>query len=100
MPFAPGSFTAISCLVAFFFFPEPVAALHEMRRVLEPSQGRVAIMTTSPKAKGTPAAPYPVATRGRFYTDEELVRLSLEAGFSSARIAHREPWAQLLIAKP
>ena len=57
-------------------------------------------MTTSPEAKGTPAAPYPVATRGRFYTDEELVGLPLEAGFSSARIAHREPWAQLLVAKP
>jgi hypothetical protein len=68
--------------------------------VLEPSRGRVAIMTTSPEAKGTPAAPYPVATRGRFYTDEELVRLPLEAGFSFARIAHREPWAQLLVANP
>jgi SAM-dependent methyltransferase len=100
MPFASGSFTAISCLVAFFFFPEPVAALREMRRVLEPSRGRVAIMTTSPEAKGTPAAPYPVATRGRFYTDEELVRLPLEAGFSFARIAHREPWAQLVVANP
>jgi SAM-dependent methyltransferase len=100
MPFADGSFTAVSCLVAFFFFPDPVAALREMRRVLEPSRGRVAIMTTAPEAKGTPAAPYPLATRGRFYADDELVRLPLEAGFSSARIAHREPWAQLLVAHP
>jgi hypothetical protein len=44
--------------------------------------------------------PYPLAPRGRFYTDDELVRLPLEAGFSSARIAHREPWAQLLVAQP
>lgn len=100
MPFADGSFTAISCLVAFFFFPDPVAALREIRRVLEPARGRVAIMTTAPEAKGTPAAPYPLATRGRFYADDELVRLPLEAGFSSARIAHREPWAQLLVAHP
>ena len=70
------------------------------RRVLEPAQGRVAIMTKAPEAKGTPAAPYPLATRGRFYADDKLVRLPLEAGFSSARIAHREPWAQLLVAHP
>jgi hypothetical protein len=71
-----------------------------MRRVLEPARGRVAIMTMSPEAKGTPAAPYPLSTRGSFYTDDELVRLPLEAGFSSARIAHREPRAQLLVASP
>ncbi len=100
MPFADGEFTAISCLVAFFFFPDPAAALREMRRVLDPERGRVAVMTTAPEAKGTPAAPYPLASRGRFYSDEELERLPLEAGFRSARIAHREPWAQLLVAQP
>jgi ubiquinone/menaquinone biosynthesis C-methylase UbiE len=100
MPFADGEFTAISCLVAFFFFGDPVAVLREMRRVLDPERGRVAIMTTAPEAKGSPAAPYPLATRGRFYTDDELVRLPREAGFGKARIAHREEWAQLLIAQP
>ena len=100
MPFDDGAFTAVSCLVAFFFFADPVAVLREMRRVLDPERGRVAIMTTAPEAKGTPAAPYPLATRGHFYTDEELARLPLEAGFSSARLAHREPWAQLLVARP
>jgi SAM-dependent methyltransferase len=100
MPFADGAFTAVSCLVAFFFFHDPVAALREMRRVLDPTRGRVAIMTTAPEARSTPAAPYPLATRGHFYADDELVRLPLEAGFSSARIALREPWAQLLVAQP
>jgi ubiquinone/menaquinone biosynthesis C-methylase UbiE len=98
MPFADGEFTAVSCLVAFFFFPDPVRALREMRRVLDPERGRVAIYTTAPEAKGTPAAPYPLATRGHFYTDEELRRLPLDAGFGNARIAHREDWAQLLVA--
>jgi ubiquinone/menaquinone biosynthesis C-methylase UbiE len=100
MPFGDGEFTAISCLVAFFFFPEPVAALREMLRVLDPERGRIAIMTTAPEAKGSPAAPYPIATRGHFYDDEELRCLPLEAGFSVARIAQREEWAQLLVAQP
>ena len=100
MPFADGEFTAVSCLVAFFFFADPVAALPEMRRVLDPARGRLAIMTTAPEAKGTEAAPYPVATRGHFHSDEELLALAQEAGFAEARIAHRDPWAQLLAARP
>lgn len=100
MPFVGGEFTAVSCLVAFFFFADPVSALREMRRVLDPARGRVAIMTTAPEAKGTDAAPYPLATRGHFHTDAELVALAHEAGFSHAEIADRQPWAQLLLAHP
>lgn len=100
MPFADGEFTAVSCLVAFFFFVDPVAALREIRRVLDPERGRVAVMTTAPEAKGTPAAPYPLATRGNFHTDGELVALAREAGFREARITYRDQWAQLLVAQP
>jgi ubiquinone/menaquinone biosynthesis C-methylase UbiE len=100
LPFADGEFTAVSCLVAFFFFPDPVAALREMLRVLDPARGRIAVMTTAPEAKGTPAAPYPLATRGHFHTDEELVALAREAGFREARLAHRDDWSQLLVAQP
>ena len=99
LPFADGEFTAVSCIVAFFFFSDPVRALREMRRVLDPERGRVAIFTTAPEAKGSPAAPYPLATRGHFYTDDELVGLPLEAGFREARLTHREDWAQLLYAR-
>jgi ubiquinone/menaquinone biosynthesis C-methylase UbiE len=100
MPFTEREFTAVSCLVAFFFFAEPVAALREMRRVLDPERGRIAVMTTAPEAKGTPAAPYPLASRGHFHTDDELVALASEAGFGEARIAHRDDWSQLLVAQP
>jgi SAM-dependent methyltransferase len=100
LPFGDASFTAVSSLVAFFFFPEPVQALREMRRVLDPVRGRVAIYTTAPEAKGTEAAPYPLASRGRFFTDDELVELARTAGFGIARIGFREPWAQLLVAQP
>jgi SAM-dependent methyltransferase len=100
LPFEAGSFTAVSSIVAFFFFPDPVQALREMLRVLDPGKGRIAIYTTAPEAKGTMAAPYPLATRGRFYTDDELVALAREAGFGRANIAYREDWAQLLAAQP
>jgi ubiquinone/menaquinone biosynthesis C-methylase UbiE len=100
LPFGDGEFTAVSSIVAFFFFPEPVRALREMHRVLEP-HGRLALYTTAPEAKGTMAAPYPLATRGHFYTDEELQHLALEAGFSAARVSRPDEsgWAQLLFAQ-
>jgi ubiquinone/menaquinone biosynthesis C-methylase UbiE len=100
LPFPDGSFTAVSSIVAFFFFPDPVRALAEMLRVLDAERGRVAIFTTAPEAKGSPAAPYPLATRGRFYTDDELARLPRAAGFSSSRVARTDEWAQLLVAQP
>jgi SAM-dependent methyltransferase len=86
--------------VAFFFFPDPVRALREMHRVLDPARGRVAIFTTAPEARGSPAAPYPLATRGHFYTDDELAQLAREAGFAAARVERTDEWAQLLVAQP
>jgi SAM-dependent methyltransferase len=100
LPFADGELTAISCLVAFFFFRDPLRVLQEMCRVLDPERGRVAIFTTPPEAKGTPAAPYPLATRGRFYEDGELERLPLEAGFRHSQVTRTEIGAQLLVARP
>jgi ubiquinone/menaquinone biosynthesis C-methylase UbiE len=98
LPFADGELTAVSCIVAFFFFADPVGVLRELRRVLDPERGRLAIFTTPPEAKGTPAAPYPLATRGHFYEDAELERLPLEAGFASADVTRTEIGAQLLTA--
>jgi len=100
LPFADGGFTAVSCLVAFFFFPDPVGALREMRRVLDPARGRLAVFTTAPEAKGTEAAPYPLATRGHFYSDEELARIGRVAGFSAVEVVRTDEWAQLLAAQP
>lgn len=102
LPFADAEFTAVSSIAAFFFFPQPVDALREMRRVLDPQRGRIAICTTSPEAKGSPAAPYPLATRGHFYTDDELVQLARDAGFTTATVTRTDEsgWAQLLAAQP
>ena len=99
LPFEDGEFTAISCLVAFFFFTDPVAVLREFRRVLDPEPGRVAVFTTPPEMKGTPAAPYPLASRGHFYEDRELEGLATAAGFTVARVTRTDIGAQLLCAR-
>ena len=61
--------------------------LGHRRRVLKPS-GRLAVFTVSAEAKGTPAAPEPMASRGHFHTDEELVEMAREAGFRLASVEH------------
>jgi ubiquinone/menaquinone biosynthesis C-methylase UbiE len=99
LPFEDGEFTAISCLVVFFFFSDPVAVLREFRRVLDPERGRIAVFTTPPEMKGTPAAPYPLATRGHFYEDRELEGLAPAAGFTVARVTRTEIGSQLLVAR-
>lgn len=99
LPFADGEFTAVSCLVAFFFFTDPDRVLREFRRVLDPERGRLVIATTPPEAKGTPAAPYPLWTRGRFYEDAELERLPLDAGFASSSVTRTDVGVQLLVAR-
>lgn len=98
LPFEDGEFTAVSSIVAFLFFSDPLRVLREMRRVLDRKRGRLAIFTTPPELKGTPAAPYPLATRGHFYDDAALERLALEAGFADASVTRTQIGAQLLVA--
>jgi SAM-dependent methyltransferase len=96
LPFEDDAFTAVSMSIVFFFLPDPVAALAECRRVLEPP-GRLALDTTSPALRGTPAAPEPLAARGRFYEDHELVALAKQAGFENVTVAD-DDGGQLLVA--
>ena len=100
LPFGDAEFTAISCLVAFFFFGDPVRALREFRRALQPDRGRFAVYTTAPEMKGTPAAPYPLATRGHFYEDVELEALARQAGFGTVEVTRPDEGAQLLSGRP
>jgi len=100
LPFAPNSFSAVSSIVAYFFFPDPVAALQEFRRVVDDDRGRIAIFTTPPELKGTPAAPYPLATRGHFYADHELEAHARAAGFGDVEVRRPPEGGQLLVARP
>jgi SAM-dependent methyltransferase len=97
LPFEGGAFTAVAMSVVFFFLDDPVGVLRECRRVLGRS-GRLAVYTTGPELRGTPAAPEPLASRGHFYTDAELAGLAEEAGFSDVAV-RSERGGQILSAR-
>jgi SAM-dependent methyltransferase len=87
LPCADASFTAAAMSIVLMFLAEPAAALRECQRVLEPG-GRLAIYTTAPSLRGTPAAPEPLASRAHFYDDDELAELVIGAGFAHAVVAN------------
>ena len=86
LPFEDGAFTAAVMTGVLGFLPDPVAAFAEIRRVLAPG-GRLVALGADPAMKGTPAAPEPMASRLRFYTDEEHEWIGREAGLDDVRIA-------------
>jgi ubiquinone/menaquinone biosynthesis C-methylase UbiE len=85
LPFAADVFTAIAMSIVFFFFADPVGVLSECRRVLR-RDGRVAVYTTAPELRGTPAAPEPLASKGHFYSDAELAALAEAAGLRGVSV--------------
>jgi ubiquinone/menaquinone biosynthesis C-methylase UbiE len=97
LAFEDGAFTAVSMSVVFFFLDDALGALREARRVLAPG-GRIAIYTTSAALRGTGAAPEPIANRGHWYTDDELVKVATAAGFRDARVRSSRG-GQLLTAR-
>jgi SAM-dependent methyltransferase len=97
LPFDDDTFSAVAMSVVFFFFDDPVAVLRECRRVLRPD-GRLAVYTTAPELRGTPAAPEPMASHGHFHSDEELGELARTAEFRSVTVGNNDG-GQLLVAR-
>jgi SAM-dependent methyltransferase/uncharacterized protein YndB with AHSA1/START domain len=89
LPFAKNTFTCAVMTGVLGFLPEPVTALREMLRTLQPG-GRLAMLGADPELRGTPAAPEPMASRLRFYEPNELEELARQAGFQEARVVRRD----------
>jgi len=97
LPFAGNTFSALAMSVVFFFLADPVRVLRECRRVLRLGAA-VAIYTTGPELRGTPAAPEPLASLGHFYADVELAALASRAGLADAQVRN-DGGGQLLTAR-
>jgi SAM-dependent methyltransferase len=88
LPFEPGTFTSAAMHGVLGFLSDPVAVLRDIRRVLRPG-GRLVLLGTETELKGTPACPEPLASHLRFYDDEGLRRLGIDAGFANVAVVRR-----------
>jgi SAM-dependent methyltransferase len=96
LPFGDDTFSAAAMSIVLFFLDDPVGVLRECRRVLRPG-GRLAVYTTGPELRGTPAAPEPIASLGHFYEDEELAELARRAELHAVAVRN-DGGGQLLTA--
>ncbi|MDX6581973.1 MAG: hypothetical protein QOI10_1157 [Solirubrobacterales bacterium] len=83
LPFRDASFDASCCFAALHLFPDPFAALDEMRRVLKPG-GRIALMT-SVRRELTARPLKPVLERAsgmKIFEGDEIVAALEQRGFT------------------
>jgi len=87
LSYRDGTFTCAVMTGVLGFIPDAAKAFEEVFRVLRKG-GRFIVFTSTKEIRGTPAAPEPLASRVRFYEDDELERLARAAGFGEVRVEH------------
>lgn len=96
LPFGDGRFQAVTCKLAFHYFPGAARALSEMRRVLAP-RGRLALMdrvaSEDPEQRAWHIRIEQARTpcKLRLYAPSEIVGLLTEAGFE---VVARQAWTR------
>jgi SAM-dependent methyltransferase len=94
MPFVEEVFSAVAMSIVFLFLDDPIRVLRECRRVMR-TGAELAVYTSGPELRGTPAAPEPIASLGHFYEDEELADLAQRSGLRAVGV-RRDDGGQLL----
>jgi SAM-dependent methyltransferase len=89
LPFPDEMFTCATMTGVLGFLADPVAVFAQIRRVLVDG-GRLVVLGSDPAWRGTPAAPEPMASRLRFYEDDELARLAHDAAFADVQLVRRD----------
>jgi SAM-dependent methyltransferase len=89
LPFGANTFTCAAMTGVLGFLADPVVSLAEIRKVLEPG-GRFVMLGSDARLRGTPAAPEPIASRLRFYEDEDLENMGRAAGFDDATVIRHD----------
>ncbi len=85
LPFADNAFNKVFSIHSIYFWPDPVAVLAEIHRVLKPD-GRL-VLTVLPKGKWNPENPELAGTpQCKPYTGDELKRLLAKAGFNDLKV--------------
>jgi len=85
LPFDEGRFDVVCGVETFYFWPEPIAGLKEIHRVLKPGGTVAMVMDISKRSRDDPV-PKDVEDRMNFrvYAGEEMEALLHDAGFARA----------------
>lgn len=99
LPLQTASADKIYCLNAFFFFPDPEAALREMVRVLKPD-GILALVTAPPEMRDDIGGYFSrMAQSMQFYSRTMLSDMALAAGLEPSEIMDAPKAGLLMLSR-